>query len=642
MEKVVGGWWLLISYPLSHTPMKPFASIRVNSRLNLFWKRRRDFLLACVVVVSVGLLTPWLNRRPIVTQTAWEVFQRFVKSLEVASVQNRVAVVAVDDAAYSHFEIKEPMPRKYLAGLIATLCQNSHPLAIGIDVLLDAPSPPGHEFEDDMLEEALQLAQARHVPVIIVCNPEPATGEPPIFPLPRFARWCDVGHALLNQDEHSARGEIHAIDWLKPFKKQIIPAFSAQIAVRAQGLPASATEAWIRKTLRPRREFSSYIFFRPGINIAEIASDEVVPENPAVAESFDRRIVLIGATAKIRGDVLQTALRMETHPEGMPGVFGHAYAILTLIGPGLMVPPAWLEASLSMLFGGLFLWLLYHIGTTRTFVWSALVLCLLTAGTLALCLFTGVLLNFTPSLGAIFLCSLVWWYRRKRYLNACYESFLTRPVVRGIGQVNDIDAFRSTTAPGSILFCDLIGYSKACRELSPTEAIRLVNYYLSPVADVVQQHGGILDKYLGDGCFAFFGVGTYGEKSLSPKEAALNAARAAWRIHQEMEKLRNEAEINNVPLLTLSIGIHTGPLTAGLVGPAGRKQFTVIGDSVNDACRVESIGHQTGVTPPFTTRIQVSEAAADLLAGVAVLELKNYTPTEKYSAPIYELQSLVN
>ncbi len=106
--------------------------------------------------------------------------------------------------------------------------------------------------------------------------------------------------------------------------------------------------------------------------------------------------------------------------------------------------------------------------------------------------------------------------------------------------------------------------------------------------------------------------------------------------------MRTQAAANDVPELTLSIGIHTGPLTAGLVGPEGRKQFTVIGDSVNDACRVESIGHQTGVTPPFTTRIQVSEAAAHLLAGVATLELKHYTPTEKYSAPIFELQNLVD
>ncbi len=622
--------------------MKPFASIRVHSRLNLFWKRRRDLLLAGVVVVLVGLLTPWLNQRPIVTQAAWEVFEHYIKSLEVDSVKNRVAVVAVDDTAYSNFEIKEPMPRKYLAGLIATLCQNSHPQAIGIDVLLDALSPPGHEFEDDMLEEALQLAQARHVPVVLACNPEPSTHEPPIFPLPRFARWCDVGHALLKQDEHSASGEIRAVDWLKPFEKQRIPAFSALIAVRAQGLPASVTEDWIRKILRPRREFSSYIFFRPRVNIAEVPADEVVPENPAVAQSFEGKIVLIGATAKTRGDVLRTSLQMKDHPEGMPGVFGHAYAILTLIGPGLTVPPVWLESVLSMLLGGLFLGMLYRFGTARTFVWAALALCLLTAGTLLVCAFTGVLLNFAPSLGAIFLCGLAWWYWRKRYLNACYESFLTRPVVRGIGQVNNVEDFASTTAPGSILFCDLIGYSKACRELSPTEAIRLVNYYLSPVADIIQNYGGLLDKYLGDGCFAFFGVGTYGEKSLSEKTAALNAARAAWRIHQEMEKLRAEAEANNVPLLTLSMGIHTGPLTAGLVGPIGRKQFTVIGDSVNDACRVESIGHQTGVTPPFTTRIQVSEAAADLLAGVATLELKNYTPTEKYSAPIYELQNLVD
>ncbi len=492
--------------------MKPLAFLRVPTRLSLFWKRRRDLLLGSLVVALVGFLTPWLNQRAVVSQVAWEVFERFYKARDVRSIENRVAVIAVDDEAYSHFEIKEPLSRKYLAGLVSTLCQNSHPQAIGIDVLLDAPSPPGHEFEDDMLEEALQLAQARHVPVVIVCNPEPATNEPPIFPLRRFAQWCDVGHALLRKGEGSAGGEVREVDWLKPFQQQIIPAFSAQIAARTQGIGAGETEAWVRKTLRPRREFSPYLFFIPNdvIKFADIPADEVVPENSAALQSFDNKIVLIGATAKARGDILQAPLRLEKYPEGMPGVFGHAFAVTTLLGPGLTVPPAWFESGLSMLLGGLFLWMLYRVGSARTFIWSAFALCLLAAVTLLLCCFTGVLLNFIPSLGAIFICGLVWWYRRKRYLNACYESFLTRPVVRGIGQVNDINAFRSTTAPGSILFCDLIGYSKACRHLSPEEAIRLVNYYLSPVADIVQQYGGILDKYLGDGCFAFFGVGSFG------------------------------------------------------------------------------------------------------------------------------------
>jgi adenylate cyclase len=108
-----------------------------------------------------------------------------------------------------------------------------------------------------------------------------------------------------------------------------------------------------------------------------------------------------------------------------------------------------------------------------------------------------------------------------------------------------------------------------------------------------------------------------------------------------MQQLREAARAAGIPELEMSVGIHTGFLSGGLVGSRNRPQFTVIGDTVNDAARVESFGHLSNYSPPLITRVMTSEKTALLLEGSARVEEKCFAQTEKYTGRIYEVLALL-
>jgi len=108
------------------------------------------------------------------------------------------------------------------------------------------------------------------------------------------------------------------------------------------------------------------------------------------------------------------------------------------------------------------------------------------------------------------------------------------------------------------------------------------------MVDTVLEHDGVVDKFMGDGMMAVFGAPT-------PREDdALRAVKAALRMRATLADLNRRFEIRGQPVVRIGIGIHTGPVVAGNIGHVERKQYTVIGDSVNVASRLESLTKEYG------------------------------------------------
>jgi len=171
----------------------------------------------------------------------------------------------------------------------------------------------------------------------------------------------------------------------------------------------------------------------------------------------------------------------------------------------------------------------------------------------------------------------------------------------------------------TVLFTDLRNFTTMCQHADSDRVIVFLNAYLGSFAEVVRAHGGMVSKYIGDSVMAVFGVPL--ERG-SPDEVAGDARAAvetALALRERMRRLYDDPawpEYAAFDLLT-RVGIHTGPLTAGGVGDARRFEYTVIGDTVNVASRLESLDkHRDG--PPFAAdhcRILISRATADLLGG---------------------------
>ena len=139
-----------------------------------------------------------------------------------------------------------------------------------------------------------------------------------------------------------------------------------------------------------------------------------------------------------------------------------------------------------------------------------------------------------------------------------------------------------------VMFSDLAGFTRACAGLSASEALAMLSEYQERMVDEIFKAGGTLDKFIGDGIMATFGT------PLPAADAADRAVRAARGMIAALAKLNQERASNRQAPLVQRIGIHAGPAVVGNVGTHQRLEFTVIGDTVNVASRIENACKRTG------------------------------------------------
>jgi adenylate cyclase len=134
----------------------------------------------------------------------------------------------------------------------------------------------------------------------------------------------------------------------------------------------------------------------------------------------------------------------------------------------------------------------------------------------------------------------------------------------------------------TILFCDLRGFTALSERLAPTVLTRVANEFLSAATEAILEHGGTVDKYLGDAIMAFWNA------PLEQPDHAERACRAALRIQEKVEALNALwAREGGLPRLAAGVGINTGPCTVGNFGSSHRFDYSAIGDAVNVAARLE-------------------------------------------------------
>ncbi|MEO1191891.1 MAG: adenylate/guanylate cyclase domain-containing protein [Pseudomonadota bacterium] len=177
----------------------------------------------------------------------------------------------------------------------------------------------------------------------------------------------------------------------------------------------------------------------------------------------------------------------------------------------------------------------------------------------------------------------------------------------------------------TMLFTDIAGFSKLAEDLSPQQTAQLLNDHFSLVGRCVEEAGGTIDKYTGDGLLAFWGAPD------AQADQADRALRAALAIRAAVEADNKARQAEGEAPIRLRIGIHTGPVLVGDIGAESRINYTIIGDAVNVASRAESLdlGRQTE-----TVRILVTEQT--LAESDCTYETETLGPTalQGRSAPV--------
>lgn len=175
------------------------------------------------------------------------------------------------------------------------------------------------------------------------------------------------------------------------------------------------------------------------------------------------------------------------------------------------------------------------------------------------------------------------------------ESFLQNPKTLQLG---------GTRTEATILFTDVRNFTALAEQLEPAEVVHILNDYFAAVVEVVQKYEGTLDKFMGDAVMAVFGTPVRHENDEE------RAVRAAIEMNERFQLLKQKWIREGYPEIEIGIGINTGEVIAGNVGTLQRLAYTVIGNSVNMAARIEKLNKR------YHTQILISASTYKRLESI--------------------------
>ncbi|MBR5402495.1 MAG: HAMP domain-containing protein [Treponema sp.] len=153
----------------------------------------------------------------------------------------------------------------------------------------------------------------------------------------------------------------------------------------------------------------------------------------------------------------------------------------------------------------------------------------------------------------------------------------------------------------TVLFCDIRNFTGMSEKMKAAEVVSLLNRYFTALGKCITVHHGIINKYIGDAIMAIFGA------PVESKNSAQDAFEAACDMRKALVQVNQEFAKTGLPQLKFGIGIHTGPVFAGTIGAENRMEYTVIGDTVNTASRLESL------CKTYSTDLLISQASQEKL-----------------------------
>ncbi|MCF6179792.1 MAG: HAMP domain-containing protein, partial [Geopsychrobacter sp.] len=173
--------------------------------------------------------------------------------------------------------------------------------------------------------------------------------------------------------------------------------------------------------------------------------------------------------------------------------------------------------------------------------------------------------------------------REKEFVEQTFERYVSKPLAREILSHRHELKLGGEEKEVTILFSDIRGFTALAEGLAPAAVVELLNEYFSQMVKVIGRFEGMVDKFMGDAVLALFGA------PISVGDEALRAVCCALAMQRAIEQFNIDGQKKNRQSVGAGIGVNTGPVIAGNVGSALRMEYTVIGDSVNVAARLQSL-----------------------------------------------------
>ncbi len=323
-----------------------------------------------------------------------------------------------------------------------------------------------------------------------------------------------------------------------------------------------------------------------------IAVTDVLKERIPL-EELKGKIVLVGTSAPGLMDMRSTPV-----DEVYPGVEIHANMISGILSQSIKSSPPYvmgLEVVLLLLVGVALSFLLPLLNPIQdTLVTVAVLLATVVIngflwqyGDIAVPLAGGLMMIF-----ALFALNMSYGYfvesRTKRQITNLFGQYVPKEVVGELSERPEQVSMEGDSRDMSILFSDVRGFTTISEGLDPKELTLLMNEFLTPLSRVVYKHRGTIDKYMGDCIMAFWGA------PLPDERHAHHSILAGMEMLKTLEALQPHFKERGWPPIHIGVGINTGRVSVGNMGSEVRVAYTVMGDAVNLASRLEGITKEYG------------------------------------------------
>lgn len=324
-----------------------------------------------------------------------------------------------------------------------------------------------------------------------------------------------------------------------------------------------------------------------------ISVSDVLRERVPVA-ALKGKIALIGTTAPGLLDLRSTPVAPV-----YPGVEIHANLIAGMLDQKIpQKPPYVIGVEVASLFvSGLLLALLLPVLSPFK---GSLVTCIALGGALAVNVaawhYGNIVLPIASGILMIFLLfafNMSYGFfvetRAKRQITGLFGQYVPPELVDEMSQNPESFSMEGESREMSVLFSDVRGFTTISEGLDPKELSRLMNEFLTPLTRVIYKHRGTIDKYMGDCIMAFWGA------PLADPDHARNAVLAGLELQATLDALQPHFKAEGWPEIRVGVGVNSGRMSVGNMGSEIRLAYTVMGDAVNLASRLEGITKQYGV-----------------------------------------------
>ncbi len=312
------------------------------------------------------------------------------------------------------------------------------------------------------------------------------------------------------------------------------------------------------------------------------------------AQELGGAIVLVGTTAPGLMDLRST-------PVGAvyPGVEVHANLIAGMLDRNIKQKPAFImgaEITEMLLLGLLLAFTLPLLSPVKASLTTLAALILVIGINLALWQSANMVMPLAAAMLMIivlFMLSMSYGFfvesRAKRQITGLFGQYVPPELVDEMSENPGNFTMEGESREMTVLFSDVRGFTTISEGLSPKELSRMMNEYMTPMTHIIHKHRGTIDKYIGDAIMAFWGA------PLADPEHSRHALIAAMEMQQALTTLREQFKTKGWPEIRIGVGINTGTMSVGNMGSEFRMAYTVMGDAVNLASRLESITKQYGV-----------------------------------------------